>query len=79
MIIVEYNNLLNVISLNERKKIHQIPLSIDCFAVNLLLRIRFFLGGLINDIMIYRCDNFKNVFKLLKMLMMIFLLMFFLN
>ena len=59
MIIVGYNNLLNVISLNERKKIHQIPLSIDCFAVNLLLRIRFFLGGLINDIMIYRCDNFK--------------------
>ena len=43
MIIVGYNNLLNVISLNERKLIHQIPLSIDCFAVNLLLRMGFFL------------------------------------
>ena len=60
MIIVGYNNLLNVISLNERKIIHQIPLSIDCFAVKSIIKNGiFFLGGLSNDIMIYRCDNFK--------------------
>ena len=61
-IILSNNNILKIISINEKKILKEINNEFGCFSI-LVLQNKglFFTGGFSNDIKIYKCDNYECV------------------